>query len=784
MNTELIILYIILGGTIILFLTNKVRMDVAALLVLVTLAITGLITPQEAISGFSNSAVVTIWSMFILSAALTKTNAAKYLGRSVLKLARKGEAGIITSTMTISGVLAAFMNNIGVAALMLPVTMNLSRRTAISPSKLLIPMAFGTLLGGFTTLLTTTNILASESLRENNLTPFGLFDFFPVGIFIFILGVLFVSFVGRHLLPKKNPIEESFDNGVKLNEYYALKERTCIMKVKEKSSLAAKTIAETHLGEKTGLTIYAVIRDGNTQLVTDPNMILRGGDKLLVGGKLERLNEFRGWLNLKIDNRNFIPSNFITDEIKLVSVKIKEDSSLINQSVYETNFRNKYGVNILAIKRDDEIFRVHLSNIRLKENDELLVQGKDVKLVALSEADDFYNYHVANEEALRQVFKVQDKVFTVRVPENSKLIEQSLSKSRMGAVFNLNVVAIDRNGEAIVMPSPEELIKANDLLVIEGSTEDLDILHGLQEMEIEQEQSPDISKLESEQVGLIEATLSPRSSLNGKTLRQIHFRMKYGLQILAIWREGKAIRSNLRDIELKLGDALLIIGPHKNLRMLSTDSDFIILSGEIKEELNTKKAPLAAIIMAGILALALIGLLPIAIAALLGVVLMIVTKCLSIDDAYRSIEWRAVFLIAGMLPLGIAIQKTGAASIISYHISEFTSLWGIWGTLIGLYIIITLASTVIPTSAIVVIMAPIVLGIANEVNGSPHTFMMLLAIAASASFLSPVSHPANVLVMGPGGYRFIDYVKIGIPLTIVVMIIGLLMLSVFWPVGV
>jgi di/tricarboxylate transporter len=216
--------------------------------------------------------------------------------------------------------------------------------------------------------------------------------------------------------------------------------------------------------------------------------------------------------------------------------------------------------------------------------------------------------------------------------------------------------------------------------------------------------------------------------------------------------------------------------------MLSKDPDFIVLSGEIKEEMNTKKAPLAALIMAGILSTALIGLLPIAIAALLGVVLMIITKCITIDDAYRAIDWKAVFLIAGMLPVGIALQKTGAASIISDYISGFTGIFGIWGVLTGLYILITLASTILPSSALVVLMAPVVYNIALEVHGSPYTFMMLLAIAASASFLSPVSHPSNVLVMGPGGYRFIDYVKVGIPLTIVVMIVGLIMLSVFWPV--
>jgi len=782
LNNDIIILFIILAGAVVLFITDKIRMDVVALIVLVLLAVTGIIDAQEAISGFSNSAVVTIWSMFILSAALIKTNAAKYLGKSVLKLGSRSEAGVTISVMIISGILSVFMNNIGVAALMLPVTMDLCRKKNITPSKLLMPMAFGTLLGGLTTLLTTNNILASEFLRHNKLTPFGLLDFFPVGIFMFVSGVAFIGFWGRKLLPEKHPAAEAINRNVNISENYALQERACIMRIKEGSSIAGKTIAETHLGEKTGITVYAVIRNGQTLLVTNPDIIIQGNDQLLVGGRLDRLNELRGWLNLKIEKTDFIPDNFITKEIRLASVKIGEDSSLINQTVYETNFRNKYDLNILAIKRENEVFRVQLSGIKLKGNDELLVQGKEEKLLRISGSNDFCEYRRVDEKELKEIFKIYDKVFNVRVPENSDLIEKSLSKSRMGEIFNLSVVAILRNGQTIVMPSPEELLKEGDILVIEGSTEELEILNGLQEIEIEQEQLPDLSRLESEHVGLIEATLSPRSSLVGKTLRQIHFRMKYGLQILAIWREGKAIRSNLRDIELKLGDVLLILGRHKNLRILSTDTDFIILSGEIKEELNTEKAPLAAVIMIGILLTVVAGFLPIAIAALVGVVLIIITKCITIEDAYRSIDWKAVFLIAGMLPVGIALQKTGAASLISNHISVFSGILGIWGVLIFLYIVITLASAVLPTSALVVLMAPVVYSISLEVQGSSYTFIMLLAIAASASFLSPVSHPVNVLVMGPGGYRFKDYLKIGIPLTVVVMIIGLIMLSVFWPV--
>lgn len=757
-------------------------MDIVALIVLVAIAATGLVTPQEAISGFSSSAVITIWSMFILSAALTRTNAAAVLGRYVLNFAGNSEMGIILSIMIVSGLLSAFMNNIGVAALMLPVVMSVCRRTGNPPSRMLMPMAIGALLGGCTTMLATTNLLVTDYLRISGLTPFKLFDFFPVGIFVFTSGLLFVGVLGRLFLPKRDPKSETISSTAKLNEQYALQERTCVMKVRKGSSLIGKTLAHTNLGAAAGLTIFAVIRNGITQLAPDSDTVLLEGDQLIVGGKLERLNEFRGWLNLKIQNINVFSESIFTSEIKLAALIIREDSSLQDYTVHETNFRHKYGFNILAVKRGNEVIRTHISDLRLKPGDELLVQGKENNLAAISKSDEFLSYHTVDESELRNVFRVQEKTFVVKVPEDSKLIDQSLSKSRMGAIFGLRVIAIIRDDKPLVMPSPEELIKANDLLLIEGRIEDLEILNGLQELEIDTGSAPDISRLETEQIGLIEATLSPRSSLPGKTLRQIHFRGKYGLQVLAIWREGRAIRSNLRDIPLRFGDALLILGKHDKFKILMNDPDFIIFGGEIKEAPITNKAPVSALIMAGILTMVLIGLLPISIAAVLGVVLMILTKCLTMDEAYRSIDWRSVFLIAGMLPLGIAMHKTGAASLISSQVMLLADYWGPWGIITALYLLITISATVIPTSALVVLMSPIVFSISQDLNISVYTMMMMLAIAASASFLSPVSHPANVLVMGPGGYGFKDYMRIGIPLTIVVMIVALIMLSVFWPV--
>jgi di/tricarboxylate transporter len=306
-------------------------------------------------------------------------------------------------------------------------------------------------------------------------------------------------------------------------------------------------------------------------------------------------------------------------------------------------------------------------------------------------------------------------------------------------------------------------------------------LRGIQDLKIETESAAKIDALESEQVGLIEVSLSPRSNAVGKTLRDIHFRSKYGMQVIAIWHEGRAIRTNLRDIELNFGDALLLMGKRENINLLKADPDFIILSQEADQVLNKKKAPYSGMIMLFFVLAVLFNWLPISIAALTSVVLMIITGCLKIEDAYKAIDWRAIFLIAGMMPLGIAIQKTGTAEIVSNLILSLHGSIGNWGIMVLLYILITAAGAVIPTSALVVIMAPVFISISQQLGVSPYTVMMVLAVSSAASFISPVSHPANVLVMGPGGYRFSDYTKVGLPLTIVVMIIGLIMISIVWP---
>jgi di/tricarboxylate transporter len=317
--------------------------------------------------------------------------------------------------------------------------------------------------------------------------------------------------------------------------------------------------------------------------------------------------------------------------------------------------------------------------------------------------------------------------------------------------------------------------------LLQGRPEDLDDLRGLQELVIDDKQSPNLNIFEADRLATVEVTLAPRSGFVGQSVAAINFRERSGLELSAIWRSGSLIRDDLPRQTLQFGDALLLIGPHEKLVRLNEDADLLVMTPIAFSETDTRRAPLAVAIMLSVIVMAISDWLPIANAAILGATMMILTGCLSMEQAYRAIDWRAVFLIAGMLPLGIAMQDSGAAEFLAAAAMRVLGDGGPWVAIMGLYLVTAAATMIVPTAALIVLMAPIVLSTCTELGIAPHTAMMAVAMAASASFTSPISHPANILIMGPGGYRFSDYIKIGGPLTLIVFVAVMLLLPVFWP---
>ena len=785
MTLEISLVLGILLASLALFITEKIRMDVVALLVLSALALTGLVTPEEALAGFSNPAVVTVWAMFILSAALTQAGVADIIGTQVLRLAGKSEPRAIIVVMLTAAILSAFMNNIGVAALMLPVVITIANRTGHGPTRLLMPLAYGSLLGGLTTMIgTPPNLVASNALVEAGYESFSLFDFSPVGLCVMSGGILFVAFVGRHLLPRRSASTISPDDKTEhLADQYALEERRFELQVPPGATLDGTRLRDTGLGSVLGLYAYSVRRGGESISAPAGDFQLRSGDHLQVQGRLDHFMELVEWQALEMASGEEMLELLSFEDIGDVEIALAPDSELIGLTPKQSDFRRRFGVSIIGIRRNGKLRRDNLASLPFEAGDGLLLEGTIAALDGLKERPEFGECQLLTKEKLSSVFRPNERLLEFHLPAESVLEGMTIQETNLGDRLGLNILGIARTGQKIILPGPDEVLHGGDRFLAQCTTEGLNILHGLQSLVPTDPATFHSAAIETGDLGLAEATLSPRSSLVGKTLEEIAFRNRFGIHVLAIWRAGRAYRSHLRALPLEFGDALLLSGPRAKLRELEKDPEFLVITRTVEGATpeTQRKVLLACLIMAAVVVPALAGWQPIAVSAVAGAVLMVLTRCISISDAYRAIEWKSVFLIAGMIPLGTALQTSGAAKLLAEGVTAALAPMGDWSLVIGLYLITSLCTTIIPTTALVVLMAPIAIQAATDLGMVPQSVIMAIAVAASASFAAPISHPVNVLVMGPGGYRFIDYLKLGIPLAIVVLICALPGLNFFWP---
>ena len=782
MTLEIALVLGILTVSLILFVSEVIRMDLVALLVLSALAVSGLVDAQGAFAGFSNSAVITVWAMFILSEGLTRTGIANIIGNQVMRIAGRREFSMIFVIMVTAAVLSAFMNNIGVAALMLPVVVSVARRTRIPVSRLLMPLAYATLLGGLMTQIgTPPNLLISEALTQNGFETFALFDFTPIGSILMIVGVLFVALIGRFMLPKTEAERSRYRSQRSLRSHYKLQEQTFMMRVPSESILIGKTLAESRIGTSTGLIILALVRYGRSETLPSRQTVLRAGDSILVQGRLDQFRELQRWSDLVIEREAPVLKSMVASKVVYAEVRIAEGSPLVSELIRRVSFLTKYNVAVVGIQRGDTYRLTNLAYVPMRAGDKLLVQGEQDDIDNLDRFVDFTEIELLEDERLKEKYRADERLFVVRLPKYSGLADATLGKSRLADVFDFRVLGIFREGKLIVMPRGEEILCGGDLLLIEGQPEDLDVLRGLQELEIETRVASHMGAFESERLTLMDATLDPRSTLAGRTVGELNFRERYGIELAGIWREGAPIGSELADEQLQVGDALLMLGPRDRLELITKDSDFLVLTPLGQEPPDTRRAPMAAAIMFGVVVAVMAGYAPIAVAAVVGSTIMVLTGCLDMEQAYRAIDWRSIFLIAGMLPLGIAMQDSGAAAYLASQVMDLLGDSGPWPVIMGLYVLTAMATMIIPTAALVVLMSPIVISAMGDMGFQPHTAMMAIAMAASASFTSPISHPANILVMGPGGYRFVDYLKVGVPLTLVIFAIAMVLLPIFWP---
>lgn len=601
MNPDLLITLAILTAAIVLFLSERVSIDLVALLVLVALGLSRVLTTQEVFSGLSDNSVITLIAIFVLTYGLEVTGVADRMGNVVLQLAGKSEARLIAALMGMAAFMSLFMNNIAVASILLPATSSIARRSGYKLSRLLIPLAFGSLLGGSATLFTTTNIVVSGVLKNSGYPGFGVLDFAPVGLPVVLVGITYMVLLGRRLLPSESPPERS------------------------------------------------------------------------------------------------------------------------------------------EIRRQAE---------------------KD----------------------LLRTYQLSERLFRAKIPPHSNLIHCRLADSSLREENGVNVVAVERNEENFLAPSPDFVFEQGDVMLLEGRLEEFrqrDVEPFLEILPI-----PDYHEYDLETADnlILEVVLSPRSKLIGHSLREVHFREKYGMTVLAVWNGERVIRTGLADLKLAFGDALLLQGPRDRLSSLKLSTDLIVLSDQ-KEMArgSSRKAPLALAIFVLSVLVAALGIFSVGEVLLAGALLMVILNVFTMEQAYQIIEWRIVFLVAGMLPLGLAMTKTGATSLFAAALYKNIGPYGPYALLLGLMVLTVLLAQAMKGAAVSALLAPIAIQTAQQAGIDPRAMCMGVALATSMAFITPLGHPVNILMMGPGGYRFRDFYKVGLPLTVLLLFVVMLLLPVFWP---
>ena len=604
---------IILALSAVFFAMGKVRSDLVALCALVALLLTGTLTPQEAISGFSNQVVIMMVGLFVVGGAIVQTGLAKKASGKLMMLAGNNEIGLFLLLMVVTAVIGAFVSNTGTVALMMPIVVSLAQKAKIRASRLLMPLAFASSMGGMLTLIgTPPNLVIQEALTESGHQPLGFFSFLPVGLVCIVVGIVVLL-----------PLSKRFLNGRQ-----------------------------------------------------------RGDDD----GKARR----RKTLD------DLLEEYSLKDDLSVFTVT---DASLVkDKSIVELNVQRRYGLSVLEVRR------VKKTHAKLMKEVEQRLAGPDTRLM------------------------VGDIVY---VSGNKQQAEQ------MAADMQLNKTS---------------------------------------------------QPLAFYDIGIAEAVLMHNSRLCGKTLRDGGLRRLYSVNVLGVRRGDDYITRNLADLKLRQGDILLIQGKWKNISRIANLAEGILVMGQPLEEAARVtldyKAPLAAAIMVAMILTMVFDFIPVApvTAVITAGLLMVLTGCIrSVEAAYKTINWESIVLIAAMLPMSVALEKTGASALVARMLADGLGQASPYALLAGVYFTTSLLTMFISNTATAVLMSPIALTSATAIGVSPYPMLFAVTLGASMCFASPFSTPPNALVMQAGGYTFMDYIKVGLPLQIIMGLVMVFVLPLLFP---
>lgn len=772
MTLEIGFLLALFGAMVYLFLTEKIPVDLTAFLGLVVLIFGGYLAPDEAFVGFGSPAVITMLSVFIVGASLLETGVADVIGGRIHAIVGDGEARLIVVLMLVAGVLSAFMNNIAATAVLMPAVSSIASRASLAPGRLFMPLAFGAILGGTTTLVgTPPNILAAQMLAERGLEPFSLFAFTPVGLVLLSVGVAFMLTFGRRLLPP-GELPVGLEGARDLPAVYKLEDRVFTLRIPEDSPVNGRTLRESRFGNALGVKVLAIVRGGRETLSPEPGAVLRGGDVLTVTGSLADLQELLRIRTLEVEPTSPAALPEPLRSLGAVRVKVPPRSPMAGRTLRDLRLVEGCGAVVAAIHRGPTPRRTRLAERELAEGDELVVFGAGDVASRLREAG-FET--VAGESALGEL---ASSLFLLRVPAGSPLVGSTLVESRLGELLGLTAVGLIRGREVRFGSESATTLEADDRLLVAASPARIEALGSVGEIELD---AAATAALESDEVGFVEVAVAPRSPAVGKTMSRLDFRGRFGLLALALWRGGRSRVVDFNHVPLRVGDALLLHGARAGIPRLAEDSQFVVLSDACATRRRNHRAPYALGCLLLMIGLVASGAWPIHVASFTAASLAILFGTISMQEAYRAIEWKAIFLVAAVLPVGVAMERTGAALLIANTVTAVAGPVSEYAVLAALVVLASLLSQALDGAPSVVLLAPVVMRTAEALGVSPYPMMMGVGLAASAAFMTPFSHKANLLVMGAGGYRSADYLRVGTPLTIVLLALIVVLVPVFFP---
>ncbi len=629
----MIITFVILLLTIVLFISGKVRSDLVALLALLALFLSGTLTMEQSLAGFSNPTVIMIAALFVVGEGLSRTGVTAWLGQQILQLARGSKLRLLVVLMAGTAVLSAFISNTGTVATLLPAVAAAAWRVGSVPSRFLIPLAFSANTGGLFTLTgTPPNIVVSDALISAGFEPFGYFEYAFIGLPLLIAAIAYMVFFGRRLLPSRNVEERPDDLAEAVGELaatFGLTEELYRLRVRYGSSLTGQTLAQAALGRDYGVTVLRI--EARSISGDEPETV---PDRAFPGPlhTLERLQE--------------------------AHTSVPGAATVI------------------------------------KPQDVLLVKG------------------------------------------SGKAVYQMMLD------FNLGVLPVEDDGQGLS------------------------------------------AALLSSEVGIAEVLLTPRSVYIGQPIKGSDIAAKFGVHVVSIRRGDRTLGSEAD--RLAFGDALLIRGTWRDIeRVRNERRNFVVvgspeaMSRQVIE--LTPEAVVAVVSLFGMIALMATGILPVVFAAMIAAVVMVLGGCLTMSQAYRAISWHSVILIAAMYPMSTALEVSGGAEFLASGLVNSLGQIGPLVLLGGIFILTTSFSQVVNNTATAVLVAPIALRAALELSLSPDPFMMTVAVSASTAFLTPIGTTTNLMVMSPGGYRFTDYLKVGLPLLIIFLLLTIAIVPIVWP---